>query len=65
MTAAGLLRSGFVAAGRETQSRAFLSWPGMDALYSGVAMSTASAAAKRERSSLTSAGAPAASSSWS
>src|SRR5919201_1973262 len=44
-TATGLFRSTFVASGREAQSIAFLSWPGMDALYSGVANSTASALA--------------------
>jgi len=36
MTATGLFRSGFVATGRETQSIAFFSEPGMDELYSGV-----------------------------
>ena len=64
-TAAGLLRSGFVATGRETQSSAFFSTPGMDALYSGVAMRTASAPATAERSSATAAGASGPSSSWS
>ena len=34
-TATGLFRSGFVATGRETQSSAFFSEPGMDELYSG------------------------------
>jgi hypothetical protein len=43
MTATGLLRSTLVAIGREIQSRAFLSAPGTDALYSGVANRTASA----------------------
>ena len=42
-TATGLFRSGFVATGRETQSSAFFSEPGMDELYSGVANRTASA----------------------
>src|SRR5207253_6159177 len=42
-TATGLFRSTFVATGREIQSIAFFSWPGMDVLYSGVAKSTASA----------------------
>ena len=59
------LRSGFVATGRETQSSAFFSTPGMDALYSGVAMRTASAPATAERSSATVAGASGPSSSWS
>jgi hypothetical protein len=44
-TATGLFRSTFVATGRETQSIAFFSWPGMEALYSGVEKSTASAVA--------------------
>src|SRR5437867_5512294 len=42
-TATGLFRNAFVATGRETQSIAFFSWPGMEALYSGVEKSTASA----------------------
>src|SRR5664280_2599624 len=45
ITAAGLPRRGVVATGREIQSSAFLSWPGIEALYSGVATSTASDAA--------------------
>ena len=44
-TAAGLLRSGRSASGRESQSSAFLSWPGIEWLYSGVATRTASASA--------------------
>ena len=52
-TAAGLPRSGFVACGRDAQSSAFLSTPGSDALYSGVAISTASAPAIAARSSRT------------
>ena len=43
ITATGLLRSGFLASGRESQSSAFLSWPGTEWLYSGVAIRTASA----------------------
>jgi len=39
--------------GRDAQSRAFFSWPGMDPLYSGVAISTASAAAISRRSPAT------------
>src|SRR5206468_2225186 len=42
-TTTGLFRSAFVANGREIQSIAFFKCPGMDALYSGVAKSTASA----------------------
>ena len=45
-TAAGLARAAASSAiGRETQSSAFLSTPGIEPLYSGVAISTASAAA--------------------
>jgi hypothetical protein len=55
--ATGLLRRAFVENGRETQSRAFLSWPGIEPLYSGVAISTASAAAIADRSAATSGGA--------
>jgi len=36
MTATGLLPMVFVAIGRDTQSSAFLSTPGIDELYSGV-----------------------------
>ena len=43
ITATGLLRSGFPCSGREAQSTAFLSTPGIEELYSGVANSTASA----------------------
>ena len=49
ITATGSLLSGFVATGRETQSIAFFSWPGIEALYSGVAKSTASASAIADR----------------
>src|SRR5436190_1039766 len=42
-TATGLFRSALVATGRETQSITFFSCPGMEALYSGVENSTASA----------------------
>ena len=45
ITATGLLRTGDDSSGRETQSSAFFRTPGMDALYSGVAMSTPSASA--------------------
>ena len=44
-TATGLFRTGDSASGRETQSSAFLSTPGIDELYSGVATRTASASA--------------------
>ena len=47
ITATGLPRSGLVASGRESQSIAFLSWPGIEWLYSGVANSTTSASRDR------------------
>ena len=56
-TATGLSLSGFVASGREAQSTAFLSWPGTEWLYSGVANRIASAPAIASRSSVTAAGA--------
>src|SRR3954447_25243828 len=56
MTAVGLPRNGLSASGRETQSSAFLSCPGIEPLYSGVAISTASADSIRWRNSCTSAG---------
>jgi hypothetical protein len=56
ITAAGLSRSVFVSTGRDTQSSAFLSCPGMEWLYSGVAKSTASATAIRSRRSTTARG---------
>ena len=52
MTAAGLPRRALSGNGREAQSSAFLSWPGIDELYSGVLIRTASAdasAARRRR----------------
>jgi hypothetical protein len=55
-TATGLLRSGLDFGGRETQSSAFFNTPGIDALYSGVANSTASASAIAAFSSVTAAG---------
>src|SRR3954451_1368820 len=55
-TAVGLLRSGDAASGRESQSRAFLSWPGIEWLYSGVETSTASASAIASKSACTDAG---------
>jgi hypothetical protein len=64
-TATGLFRSMFVTTGRETQSIAFFSWPGMDALYSGVANSTASAFAIAAFKRATLAGRGWTSSSWS
>ena len=42
-TATGLLRTGDSTSGREAQSSAFLSTPGIDELYSGVAIRIASA----------------------
>jgi hypothetical protein len=45
ITAHGLPRSAFPGNGREAQSSALSSAPGIDALYSGVAMSSASARA--------------------
>ena len=56
-TAAGLLRSGDSASGRESQSRAFLSWPGIEWLYSGVETRTASASAIASKSAWTVSGA--------
>src|SRR3954447_2426701 len=47
ITATGLPLRGVSASGRETQSIAFLSWPGIEWLYSGVANRIASAAAIR------------------
>ena len=63
ITATGLLRKTLVAIGREAQSRAFLSAPGIDELYSGVAIRTASAEETAARSAATAAGAGSASSS--
>ena len=57
ITAAGLPCSGVEVRGREAQSIAFLSTPGTDELYSGVANSSPSAAAIAARSSATGAGA--------
>jgi hypothetical protein len=42
-TAAGMFRTGDSTSGREAQSSAFLSTPGREELYSGVAIRTASA----------------------
>src|SRR3954453_12995072 len=55
-TATGLLRSGDSASGRESQSRAFLSWPGIEWLYSGVETRTASASAIASKSAWTGSG---------
>src|SRR5829696_2946126 len=55
-TATGLLRSTALANGREAQSIAFLSCPGIDELYSGVATRIASAPAMASRRSATPAG---------
>src|SRR2546426_8664557 len=56
ITATGLLRRGLSPTGREAQSTAFFSTPGIDALYSGVANSTASARAIAPRRWTTGAG---------
>ena len=56
ITAAGLFRIGDSSSGRETQSSAFFSAPGIEWLYSGVATSTASAAASAAFSRCTAAG---------
>lgn len=45
ITAAGLFRSTVATRGREAQSTAFLSAPGIDDLYSGVVNTSASASA--------------------
>jgi hypothetical protein len=58
MTATGLLASTSSGLGRESQSMAFLSTPGTDQLYSGVAIRSASAAATSSRSCWTGAGPP-------
>ena len=63
ITATGFVRKTFVAIGREAQSSAFLSAPGTDELYSGVANRTASAEATAARSAATAGGAGSASSS--
>src|SRR5437870_12729773 len=57
ITATGLFRNEFVAIGLEAQSTAFLSTPGIDELYSGVANRTPSAPAIASRSRDTAAGA--------
>jgi hypothetical protein len=62
-TATGRLRRTFVACGREAQSSAFFSWPGIDELYSGVENRTASAPASAARNAATAGGAG--STSWS
>ena len=57
ITATGLSRSALSGKGREAQSIAFLSTPGIEALYSGVAISSASAAAIARAGPRTAAGA--------
>jgi hypothetical protein len=64
-TAAGLPCRGVEARGRDAQSIAFLRTPGMEELYSGVAIRTASESAIARRRSATEAGAGSVSSSWS
>jgi hypothetical protein len=56
-------RASGTSGGRDAQSIAFLSTPGTEWLYSGVAISSASAAWTRRRSSPTTGGKPAASTS--
>ena len=51
-SATGLLRSELSGKGREAQSIAFFSCPGIEPLYSGVEIRTASAAAILSRRSL-------------
>jgi len=63
MTAAGLLRITVSLTGRDAQSTAFLSNPGIDELYSGVANSSASALAIASRQRATGSGSEASSSS--
>jgi hypothetical protein len=58
-----VFRSGFETSGRDSQSIAFFSWPGIEWLYSGVLMSRASAAATASRRRATAAGAGSTSSS--
>ena len=55
-TATGLFRTGESASGRDAQSKAFLSTPGIEELYSGVATRTASAASSASLKSSTAAG---------
>jgi hypothetical protein len=58
MTATGLPASTSSGQGLESQSMAFLSTPGTDQLYSGVAIRSASAAATSSRSRRTGSGPP-------
>src|SRR5215210_781110 len=64
-TATGRKRSGFVISGREAQSSAFFRTPGIEELYSGVAIRTPSAAESASRSLATALGGGSTSSSWS
>jgi hypothetical protein len=57
ITATGLLRQALSGNGRDAQSTAFLRAPGIEPLYSGVAIRIASAAAIARRSRSTAAGA--------
>jgi hypothetical protein len=57
MTATGLFRRELSRNGRDAQSRAFLSCPGTEPLYSGVAIRTAPAAVMASRSARTTPGA--------
>ena len=55
--ATGLPSSTAAPRGREAQSKAFLSWPGIEPLYSGVAINTPSAPLMTLLSSITATGA--------
>src|SRR4051812_6718091 len=63
ITATGLFASAASPRGRDSQSTAFFSWPGTDALYSGVANTIASAPATVARICATAGGAGSTSSS--
>ena len=63
MIATGLPASGDASAGREAQSTAFLSTPGIPWLYSGVAIRSASAERIASLKAATASGSPAASTS--
>jgi hypothetical protein len=58
-----LFWNGFVACGRDAQSSAFFNAPGIEELYSGVAIRTASAEATAARNAATAGGAGSTSSS--
>jgi hypothetical protein len=64
ITATGFPLSALLRGGRESQSMVFFSTPGTPWLYSGVAMSSASALRTASRSVVTAAGAFWSSTSW-